>query len=436
MTRALIAGGSEEDRRILTALVRDAGCSDVSSALDARAALDLCRSQNYDLLLLDLMQPRSAVTELFALLRARPEPNATAILVTIPPEEVARGVQCIKWGAADYLTAPYNPTVVKARVSAIIERKTLSDEIVRMRKIAAEALDVEVVRKYSAASTRFVPREFLENLQRKSLLDVKLGDHVLRDMTVFFSDIRNFTTLSEAMTPQQNFNFLNSYFQHVNPIIRTNNGFIDKYIGDAIMALFPNHSRDALTAAVQLQRQVARYNEGRRKAGYAPISIGIGMHRGDLILGTIGEDDRMQTTVISDAVNTASRMEGMTKIFNVSLLVSDSVVSGLGENTFALRHLGAVKAKGKTSRVDIHECYENDPMDLAEHKTATANLFATALAEFGRGTFLTAGRLFQRVAAAHPGDGPAAYYRDRCSMIVLRGTGPGPWDGADLMEAK
>lgn len=432
MPSVLIAGGSEVDREMLSALIREAGFSDVTGVSDAATALQQTLEREFDLLMLDVMQPRSAVSDIFA----KVDPAKTAILVTAPAAELARAVQCMKWGALDFLTAPYHPLGVAARGRAVIERKALARQVDHMRGLAGESLDGEFARKYGVASTRFVPKEFLENLQRKSLLDVQLGDHVQREMTVFFSDIRDFTALSESLSPQENFNFLNSYLQHVNPIIRNNHGFIDKYIGDAIMALFPGASIDALTAAVSLQRQVVVYNTGRRQAGFPSIRIGIGMHRGDLILGTIGEDDRMQTTVISDAVNTASRIEGLTKIFGAPLLVSGAVVAGLGEHTFALRNLGAVKAKGKTARVEIFECYQNDASDIFEHKAATATLFASALAEFAHGTFLTAGRLFQRVAAAHPGDVPAAYYRDRCSMIVLRGTGPGAWDGADLMEAK
>ncbi len=183
----------------------------------------------------------------------------------------------------------------------------------------------------------------------------KLGDHVQRDMTVFFTDIRDFTALSEQLTPQQNFNFLNSYLKHVTPIIRNHHGFIDKYIGDAVMALFPRNANDALNAAIEILNQVNRYNAGRRRAGYVPIEIGIGMHRGELILGTVGEGNRMQTTVIADAVNVASRIEGLTKTFGVGLLLSKAVVDGVdADHKFMLRHLGAVKAKGKkTQRRDL-----------------------------------------------------------------------------------
>jgi class 3 adenylate cyclase/FixJ family two-component response regulator len=444
--RILIVGQSADDGRVLEGFLKDDGLTDVRFAVDPAEAVAMIDADEYAAIVLDVMQERTAVMALFDAIHLRSDGPDTSIIVAAPADEIRRVMQCIKWGAEDFLTRPFNATLVKARIDACLERRSLRQEVARLEARSAAtaptvpidtAVHDDLTKRYADASGRFVPREFLEYLDRKSLLDVKLGDHVLRDMTVFFTDIRDFTSLSEQMTPQQNFEFLNSYLQHVNPIIRTNNGFIDKYIGDAIMALFPYKSADALRAAIELQRQVARYNEGRVRANYAPIRIGIGMHRGDLILGTIGEDDRMQTTVIADAVNVASRIEGLTKTFKAPLLVSGKVVDGLEEgDSFKLRHLGAVKAKGKTAHVQIHECYENDPVDLIDHKDRTAPLFASALAEFHRGTFLTAGRLFSRVAAQNSDDGPAAYYRDRCSIIVMRGTGGGAWDGADAMESK
>jgi two-component system, sensor histidine kinase ChiS len=346
----------------------------------------------------------------------------------------------LQHGAEDFLTTPFDPKnalLVTKRIEACLQRRDQRPDGLRVQSRSNGADETVVLQMFSDASSRFVPREFLENLDRKSLTEVKLGDHVQKDMTVFFSDIRDFTSLSEQLTPQQNFNFLNSYLQHVNPIIRSHKGFIDKYIGDAIMALFPESPGDAVQAAVDLQQQVARYNQGRRAAGYVPIAIGIGIHRGDLILGTIGEDARMQTTVISDAVNVASRIEGLTKTFGVSLLVSGSVVEGLPEgHGFQLRHLGGVKAKGKTHSVELYECYNNDPQELREHKANTNDAFDSAMTEFRKGTFLTAGKVFGRIAELHADDAPAAYYRDRCSLTVVRDRGPGPWDGAERIEVK
>jgi two-component system sensor histidine kinase ChiS len=141
--------------------------------------------------------------------------------------------------------------------------------------------------------------------------------------------------------------------------------------------------------------------------------------------------------VIADAVNLASRIEGMTKTFGVSLLLSGSVVAGLpADHTFRLRALGAVMAKGKTQSVEIFECYDNDPSDLVAHKDRTAPQFGAGMAEFRKGMFLTAGRIFAKIAEMNRDDAPAAYFRDRCSLSVVRDRGHDRWDGAERIEVK
>ena len=171
-------------------------------------------------------------------------------------------------------------------------------------------------------------------------------------------------------------------------------------------------------------------------AGYAAIRIGTGLHRGMLMLGTIGAEDQMQTTVIADAVNLASRIEGMTKTFGVNLLLSGSVVENLPhDHSFRLRPLGAVRAIGKSDAVEIYECYDNDAHELLEHKDKTLEQFAAGMAEYRKGTLLTAGRIFSRIAEICPDDTVAAYFRDRCSLSVVRERA-GPWDGTDHLEMK
>jgi class 3 adenylate cyclase len=440
MTRILRVGGQEADNRILEGLLKNAGMTDVRFATPAQA-IPILASRQTELLLLDLMQSSADVLKL--LRAASPSDEAGAripVIVTAPAGATDRIQACLQYGAEDFILTPVDPKMpllVTRRVALSLQRHRLSAFKLQVHSSAHDEGETAVLEIGDEAALRFVPREFLDNLDKKSLAEVRLGDHVQRDMTVFFSDIRDFTMLSEQLTPQENFEFLNSYLKNVNPVIRARRGFIDKYIGDAIMALFPHAPDDAVQAGVDLQQAVLRYNQGRRVAGYVPISIGIGIHRGDLILGTIGEDARMQTTVIADAVNVASRLEGLTKTFGVGLLVSGSAVEGLKPNhRFKLRHLGGVKAKGKTRSVEIYECYNNDSPDLIEHKDKTAEAFAAGMVEFRKGMFLTAGKIFRQIAEMHPGDTPAAWYRDRCTLTVVHERGLGVWDGAEKIEVK
>ncbi len=437
--RILRVGGSDTDYRTLETLLRGAGQSDVATATAAQA-MELVSAREVDLLLLDLIQ---ASSDVFALLRAAgPETGKTSrvpVIVTAPETANDRIQACLQRGAEDYIYTPFdaaNALLVTRRIELCLHRKHLREFTVRLRTARPDAGETATIELYSNASNRFVPREFLQQLQRQTLADVRLGDHVQAKMAVFFSDIRDFTALSEGMTPQQNFDFLNSYLKRATPIIRTNHGFIDKYIGDAIMALFAREPGDALSAGVELQKALVTYNAGRKQAGYQPIRIGIGLHYGDLILGTIGEDERMQTTVIADAVNVASRIEGLTKVYGVSLLVSKPLVDKLPEgHSYHLRQLGAVQAKGKSRSVEIYECFNNDPHELAQHKIDTQELFAQAVGEYRKGLYMSAQKTFNRVVALNPLDSVATHYRDSCTRSVLQDRGEA-WDGVEKIRVK
>jgi class 3 adenylate cyclase/HAMP domain-containing protein len=202
---------------------------------------------------------------------------------------------------------------------------------------------------------RFVPHAFLDMIGKPSIVEVDLGDNVRREMTILFSDIRNFTTLSEAMTPDENFDFINRYLENMGPVIRDNNGFIDKYIGDAIMALFADPD-DAVRAGLAMVETLRRYNDGRRAQGLPPIAIGIGLNTGSLMLGTIGEEHRMDGTVISDAVNLAARVESLTKTYRVGILISQFTHERLADATvYDIRAVDVVTVKGKTHPVALFE---------------------------------------------------------------------------------
>lgn len=173
-------------------------------------------------------------------------------------------------------------------------------------------------------------------------------------MAFLFSDIRNFTSLSEKMAPEDNFNFINCFLGYMEPVISNQNGFIDKYIGDAIMALFENPN-DAVEAGIKMIKTLETFNiEIKEKYGFT-INIGIGIHYGDTMLGIVGTSNRMSTTVISDAVNLASRLENLTKKYAVPLIVSKIVVENTDNKLFKYTYLDNVLVKGKTIPVDIFQ---------------------------------------------------------------------------------
>jgi len=280
-----------------------------------------------------------------------------------------------------------------------------------------------------------VPREFLEQLSREDISEVSLGDHCERAMSVLFSDIRGFTTLAERLSPAETFAFLNSYLARAGPVIRESAGFIDKYIGDAIMALFPRNPSDAIEAALRLQREVRQFNDVRARQGGLPIAVGIGINYGDLMLGTIGESRRYETTVLSDAVNIASRLEGLSKLYGAGIIAGGALVDALPmAHTYHLRHLGTVLLKGLTHAVEAYEIFDGDASDLLLHKAQTLERFEAGLAAYRRGAFDESNAIFSTVARAHRDDRAAAWLRDRSA--VLAKTLDITWDGIDRFETK
>ncbi len=289
-----------------------------------------------------------------------------------------------------------------------------------LRTLATQgAISLENARLYDAYK-RFVPNQFLSFLEKKSIIDVELGNQVEREMTVMFSDIRGFTSISEQMTPAENFAFINEYLGYMEPQIKKHGGFIDKYIGDAIMALFPNSADDALKGAIAMLEELKIYNQVRQERNLDPLRIGIGLHTGRLILGTVGGLGRMDGTVIGDAVNLSSRVEGLTKTYGVSLLITHQTLAQLNNPVeYDLRFVEQVKAKGKAKAVGLFEVFSADPPELRDAKRATKEKFERAVVLFYQKSFVEAGRLFEECVAEKGGDRTASSYLERCQDYFI-----------------
>lgn len=276
------------------------------------------------------------------------------------------------------------------------------------------------------AYERFVPCDFIRLLGKEDITQVKLGDQVERTMTILFSDIRDFTTLSEEMSPQENFNFINSYLSQMEPVISSHEGMIDKFIGDAIMALFPRRADDALSASIAMLEKLDSYNSYRKKSGYKSIRIGIGINSGHLMLGTIGGMNHMEGTVISDTVNLASRIEGMTKQYGVSLIVSEHTLHSLrNAGDYCIRYLDRVMVKGKTQPQSVYEVFDNDDDFIRDAKIKTKKLYEEALACYHLKKIEDAENLLKRCLDLCPEDIPARMYSDRCRRFIESGVHEG-----------
>jgi class 3 adenylate cyclase/GAF domain-containing protein len=283
------------------------------------------------------------------------------------------------------------------------------------------AISIENARFYhkmaelNKAYERFVPCQFLQYLDKSSIIDVKLGDQVQLEMSVLFSDIRDFTALSEKMTPQDNFKFINSYLSRLEPAITEHHGFIDKYIGDAIMALFSGEADNAVKAGIAMLHRLQDYNQHRANSGCAPIKNGIGINTGLLILGTVGGQNRMDGTVISDAVNLASRVESLTKEYGVSLLISQQTFSRLQHpRDYAIREVERVQVKGKEEVVTVYEVFDADRSDIKEKKLATLQAYTEACSYYHLNAFTEAVKRFENCLQQNPDDRVVQIYLKRC----------------------
>lgn len=269
------------------------------------------------------------------------------------------------------------------------------------------------------AYERFVPRQFLQLLNKESIVDVQLGDQGQKEMSILFSDIRNFTMLSESMTPQENFKFINAYLSRMEPTIIENQGFIDKYIGDEIMALFSGGADNAVKAGVAMLQTLTKYNQHRVRQGYVPIQIGIGINTGSLMLGTVGGKSRMDSTVIGDAVNLASRLEELTKTYGVSLLVSHHTFLQLEDsNQYAFRLVDRVKVKGKTTAVSVYEVFDAELPEIRDAKLITKQEFEQGLLLYYMGSLTEAADIFAKCLRVNPKDTVAQIYCTRCRTLA------------------
>lgn len=286
----------------------------------------------------------------------------------------------------------------------------------------------------NTAYERFVPREFLGFLNKRSIVDVRLGDQVQKEITILFSDIRSFTTLSEHMTPQENFDFLNTYLRRMGPVIRQHRGFIDKYIGDAVMAIFPEQAEDAINASIDMLNVLSEYNTLRIQKSRDLITIGIGIHIGKVMLGTIGEEQRMESTVISDAVNLAHRLEGLTKKYGASIIVSEDTLACLkAPDNYHTRFLGEAQVKGKKRAVAVFEIYDGDSQHVKTLKATTKTDFEQGLHQYFAKEFAHAATYFQKVLEINPHDRPARLFLERSTRLIAQSV-PDDWQGAETIE--
>ncbi len=304
-------------------------------------------------------------------------------------------------------------------------------------QIKSYALQAVVARKKESKIRnifqKYVPQELIDRFYAnpESML---VGEN--RNLAVLFSDIRSFTSISEQMTPELLVESLNQYFSVMVDIIMERGGVIDKYIGDAIMAFFGapvQHSDDgyqSVLAALEMCRGVETFNEAQRAAGRPEFRIGIGVNYGEVTVGNIGTDKKMDYTVIGDMVNLASRLEGLTKYYGEPLLISHSLWEQLGDR-LPTRLIDTVAVKGKKQGVRIYTASDR----LGEAEAKAWRLHNQAMERYYRRDFVATVKLLHEVTEALPGDAAAGRILERAQRYAEQPPEPN-WTGIEVMESK
>lgn len=266
----------------------------------------------------------------------------------------------------------------------------------------------------NASIARFVPSKVLAMLKRESIRQVERGDQVALTMEVLFCDIRNFTRLVELMPPGRAFGFINDYLSHMEPAIHDHGGFINQYLGDCIMALYPTGADAAVASAVGMLERLEAFNAGQAHSA-TPIRVGIGINSGPLILGTIGGQERLDSGVVGDAVNLAARIESLTKLYGTSLLISEHTVARLSQPVrFALRELDRVVPKGRSQSASIFEVLDALPPETRALRLRTREDFERGLSLFRDARLEEARLAFEACLTVDPSDAAARLYVKRC----------------------
>ena len=409
----MIVDDEHVNRRVLQNHLSVAGYG-VTEANSGKEALALLGGEtNYDLILLDIMMPEMSGYEVCQKIRERYQTSELPIILLTAKNAVSELVQGFNSGANDYLTKPFSKNELLSRLKTHINLNNIH-----------------------RATSKFVPAEFIKSVGRDSITDVMLGDHIEKNVTVLFTDVRDYTQLSEQMTPEQNFKFVNAYVGRMGPIIQQNKGFVNQYLGDGIMALFPHEAEHALDSAIEMQRTLALYNKRRAQKGYRPLAVGMGLHTGPLVMGIIGDIKRNDTAIISDTVNSASRVEGVTKHYGANIIISESSLQTIPNvEDFNFRYLGKVMVKGKAKSLGIYECIDGDSSESIALKIATKVDYEKGLDHFFNNKFQKAIESFDKVLNKNPNDQVVKYFIIKATEYTNSGV-PKDWEVINTMNEK
>lgn len=332
--RLLVVDDNKVNRLLLGRGLEPQGHT-VAFAENGRKALEMLRAEPFDLMLLDIEMPIMDGYQVLEALAADPYLRDFPVIVTSSLDEMDAVVKCIEMGAEDFLTKPVNPVLLRARISAGLEKKRLRDQ------------QRDMIR-------RFATSDVADDLAASGFT---LGGKYV-EASAMFSDIRSFTSIVESRTPAEIIDLLNTYYTLMFEAIEGHGGMVNQMVGDGLMAIFgaplplPNHAAQAVLAALEMQEMVELFNLDQAAQGKQQIHIGIGIASGQMIAGYTGTQRRATYTCVGDTVNLAARLEAHTKALAEPILIDQATKDQL-ESTLIIQAQGMFQAKGKAQEVAI-----------------------------------------------------------------------------------
>ena len=453
---------------LLEELLRLEGYATVSAESGAEA-LSLARASRPDLILLDIMMPEMNGFDVCDRLRKDTALQTVPVIFLTALDDDTSRLRGLEMMADDYLTKPFNSRLLLAKVENILQLSKMRSQAVSSqfnqqvkeqskRKIAAAWEANEYL---SEKFQLFVPEQLLGRIAPQGIESIQLGNVTEEELTILFCDIRGFTAIAESQEARETFEWLNAFFTEMNDCITSHGGFIDKYLGDAIMSVFDkpkSHAMDAIEAAVAMQESLQRFNASRQKYNLEnPVNIGTGINTGIGMIGTLGSDRRMDSTVIGDVVNTASRLENLTKIYGCQIIVSENALvhareflngispnsnskeslllkcdlevgtqetilstsrataadSDFPSNNYYYRWIDRVTPRGKQRAIEIYEIWSASSPD-SEVKLLTQVLFDKGIQGWQSERYVAALGYFQQLIEQNPADTVVTFYINRC----------------------
>jgi adenylate cyclase len=343
-TTILIADDDVVSRKLLRRLLEQDG-HEVRAAANGAEALQLFAEQPSDVVLLDIVMPGMDGISVLRQLKGTPGAQDVPVIMISAVDETDSVVRCIEIGADDYLSKPFNPIILRARINAGLAKKRLHE--------------VERARVHDVFS-RFLPEHVVDDVLARSDDDVRLGG-VRTTGTIMFTDIRGFTSFSEHRSPEVVIAALNHYFGETSDTILEHGGTLVAYRGDGFLAAFgapievEDHADRALATARDIvDTRLPRFNAWLRSNAIGEeVRMGIGLNSGPFMSGNVGSPRRLEYTVNGDTVNTASRIEGLTKTLGGPILLSESTRAALLRPPSDLRPVGETEVRGRQSAVSL-----------------------------------------------------------------------------------